>query len=64
MNSVLQEIYSTILPSMPFIIGAYVLVWVALFVYVIFAMRRFKTVESQLALVERTMNDRVMNDRQ
>ncbi len=55
MNSVLQEIYATILPSMPFIIAAYVLIWIALLVYVVFAMRRFKNVESQLALVERTI---------
>lgn len=56
MNTVLQEIYATILPSAPFIIAAYALVWVILLVYVIFAMRRFKNVESQLALVERSMN--------
>lgn len=52
MNSILQEIYATILPSAPFIIAAYALVWVALFVYVVFAVRRFKHVEAQLALVE------------
>ena len=55
MNSVLQEIYATILPSMPFIIAAYELIWLILLVYVVFAMRRFKNVESQLALVERTI---------
>ena len=55
MNSVLQEIYATILPSAPFIIAAYALVWLALLAYVFFAMRRFKAVETQLALVERSV---------
>lgn len=57
MNSVLQEIYATILPSAPFIIAAYALVWVALFVYIVFAVRRFKGVEAQLALVERSLTE-------
>ena len=55
MNSVLEEIYATILPSAPFIIAAYALVWLALFVYVFFAIRRFNSVEKQLALVERAV---------
>ena len=38
MNPILTEIYSTIVPSMPFIIGAYVLMWVALLVYVLIIM--------------------------
>lgn len=57
MNSVLEEIYATILPSAPFIIAAYALVWLALFVYVVFAVRRFKNVEAQLALVEQTVSE-------
>ena len=32
MNPVLVEIYSTVAPSMPFIIGAYALMWVAILV--------------------------------
>ena len=55
MNSVLQEIYATILPSAPYVIAAYVLVWVALLVYVIYATTRFKRAEAQLALVERAL---------
>ncbi|MBQ9067820.1 MAG: CcmD family protein [Eggerthellaceae bacterium] len=62
MNSVLQEIYATILPSAPFIIAAYVLVWLALFVYILFSARRFKAVEEQLALVERSMGAEKVSD--
>ncbi|WP_066781613.1 hypothetical protein ACTQKJ_01330 [Eggerthellaceae bacterium PR-HUZ602407-17] len=35
MNPILQDIYSTIIPSAPFIIAAYALFWVVLLVYVI-----------------------------
>ena len=57
MNSVLQEIYATILPSAPFIIAAYALVWLAMFVYVVYAIRRFNSVEKQLALVEQAVRE-------
>lgn len=35
MNPILQDIYSTIIPSAPFIIAAYALFWVVLLVYVV-----------------------------
>ena len=48
MNPVLVEIYSTIVPSMPFIIGAYVLMWLAILVY----MLSYKKAEKQMAVLE------------
>ena len=39
MNPVLADIYSTILPSAPFVIAAYALLWVALLVFVFMIMR-------------------------
>lgn len=62
MNSVLQEIYATILPSAPFIIAAYALVWLAMFVYIVFSVRRFKSVEAQLALVEQSLGKGAVQD--
>lgn len=35
MNPILQDIYSTIIPSAPFIIAAYTLFWVVLLLYVV-----------------------------
>ena len=52
MDPILADIYSTILPSAPFIVGAYVLVWVALLVYVIVINRGIKKAEAQIALLE------------
>ena len=40
MNPVLAEIYSTIIPSAPYVLGAYVLVFIVLFVYVFFSVSK------------------------
>lgn len=55
MNSILVDIYSTVIPSAPFIIAAYALVWAALLVYVAIAMRGLKKTEAQMAVLEETI---------
>lgn len=57
MNPVLEEIYSTILPSAPYLIAAYALIWVALLVYVLMIMRGTKRAEKQIALLEEAVAD-------
>ena len=52
MNPVLVEIYSTIVPSMPFIIGAYVLMWLAILVYMLVIKLSYKKAEKQMAVLE------------
>ncbi|QKF07296.1 CcmD family protein [Berryella wangjianweii] len=52
MNEILADIYSTILPSAPFVIAAYALVWVGLLVYVAIAIRGLKATERQIAVLE------------
>lgn len=52
MNPVLAEIYSTVIPSMPFIIAAYALLWAVLLVYVFVSMRGMKKTEQQIAVLE------------
>ena len=55
MNPVLVEIYSTVAPSMPFIIGAYALMWVAILVYALIIMFGFKKAEKQMAVLEEAL---------
>ncbi len=57
MNPVLEEIYSTIIPSAPYLIAAYALLWVALLVYVLVIMRGQKRAEAQLKLLEEAIED-------
>ena len=64
MNSVLEEIYSTIIPSAPYIIAAYALVWAILFIYVFFVIRGLKKTEKQMAVLEEELDERFPQDEQ
>ena len=57
MNPVLEEIYSTIIPSAPFVIGAYVLVFLVLFAYVAFALTKLKGVERKMDALEERVDE-------
>ena len=57
MNPILADIYSTILPSAPYIIAAYALLWVALLVYVLMVCRGTKKATAQLTLLEEAVAD-------
>jgi len=52
MNSVLAEIYSTVLPAAPYVIGAYALIFLTLFVYVFIIMRGLKKTEREMGVLE------------
>lgn len=58
MNAVLEEIYSTIIPSAPYIIAAYALIWLVLFVYVFIIMRGLKKTEDQMAVLEEALAEK------
>ncbi|MBQ6454608.1 MAG: CcmD family protein [Eggerthellaceae bacterium] len=52
MNPILADIYSTVIPSAPYLIAAYALIWVALLVYVAFVVKGIKKTERQMAALE------------
>ena len=52
MNSILADIYSTVVPSAPYIIAAYALLWVALLVYILVIARGTKRAERQMDIIE------------
>lgn len=58
MNPILAEIYSTIIPSAPFIIAAYALVWAALFVFLFMQYKRITAAERRLVLLEELAEER------
>ena len=55
MNPILVDIYSTVLPSAPFIIAAYAILWAALLVYVAIVVRGLKKTEAQMAVLEEAL---------
>lgn len=57
MNPVLADIYSTILPSAPYVIGAYALIWLILLVYVAIVVSGMKKTEQQIAVLEEALRD-------
>ena len=57
MNSVLAEIYSTVIPSAPYVIAAYALLWIALLVYVFAMQRRSKATEQRISVLEEALAD-------
>ena len=59
MNPILADIYSTVIPSAPFVIAAYAIVWVALLVYVIMTVRGLKKTEAQMALREEAVKNKL-----
>ncbi len=52
MNPILADIYGTIVPSAPYIIAAYALLWVALLVYILVIVRGTKRAARQMDLIE------------
>jgi len=52
MNPILADMYSTVIPSAPFIIAAYAIVWLALLVYVAIVVRGLKKTEAQIEVLE------------
>lgn len=56
MNPILEQIYATVLPSAPFVVAAYALMWAALCVYVVYALSRLRKTEAQLAVLERSLS--------
>jgi hypothetical protein len=52
MNAIQAEIYQLVVPSMPYILAAYGVLWFGLMVYVGVVLTRLGKLEKQLALVE------------
>ena len=57
MNPLLQEIYSTILPSAPYIIAAYALVWLVLGAWMFVQFRKQSALQKQIMLLEEAVED-------
>ena len=62
MNPILSDIYSTVLPSAPYIIAAYAILWLALLVYVLIVVRGLKKTEAQMALLEEAVARKAARD--
>ena len=58
MDSVLAEIYSTVLSGAPYVIAAYALLWCVLCTFVVILLIRFKRVEREIEVLEDSLENR------
>jgi hypothetical protein len=61
MDPILEQIYSTIIPSAPFIIAAYALIWLVLFAYVLIIMRTTRRAQAQITILEESLASDTFN---
>ena len=62
MDPILAEAYSTVLPAAPFVIAAYVGIWLALFVFVFALSRRAKRTSEDLDALREALDAREKKD--
>lgn len=55
MDPILSTVYSTILPSAPFVIAAYAIIWVAVFIFVLIILRGMRKNTRDIAALEEAM---------
>lgn len=58
MDPVTKEIFSQVVPALPYVIGVYAVLWAGLMLYVGVTLRRLGKLEQQLALIEDAMSKR------
>lgn len=58
MDPILTEVYSTVLPAVPYVLVAYVGIWLALGVYVVLLGRRAKRNERDLEALRQALSSR------
>lgn len=55
MDPILEEIYRNVVGAIPYVIAAYGLLWLGLFGYITFVLRRLGGLEKQISVLESTM---------
>lgn len=58
MDPILAEIYSTVLPAAPFVIAAYVGIWLVLFVFIFMLWRKSKRTSKDIEALKRALESR------
>jgi hypothetical protein len=54
----MDDIYRSVLPAAPYVIGAYTLIWVTFIVYLGLAIRRVGRLEQQVGVLESSVERR------
>lgn len=58
MDAILAEVYSTVLPAAPYVIGAYVGIWLVLLVYMLMLSRKAKRTRDDIEALKDALDAR------
>lgn len=58
MDSILSEVYSTVLPAAPYVLAAYIGIWLVLFIFVLVLWRKSKHTSEDIEALKQALEDR------
>ena len=58
MDSILSEVYSTVLPAAPYVLAAYIGIWLVLFIFVLALWRKSKRTSDDIEALKQALEDR------
>ena len=63
MDPILSEVYSTVLPAAPYVLAAYIGIWVVLFIFVLALWRKSKRTSEDIEALKRALDEREKSQR-
>lgn len=58
MDPILSEVYSTVLPAAPYVLAAYIGIWLVLFIFVLVLWRKSKRTSEDIEALKQALEDR------
>lgn len=58
MDSILSEVYSTVLPAAPYVLAAYIGIWLVLFIFVLALWRKSRRTSEDIEALKQALEDR------
>ena len=58
MDSILSEVYLTVLPAAPYVLAAYIGIWLVLFIFVLALWRKSKRTSEDIEALKQALEDR------
>ena len=63
MDPILSEVYSTVLPAAPYVLAAYLGIWLVLFIFVLVLWRKSKHTSEDIEALKQALEDRKNSQR-
>ena len=63
MDPILSEVYSTVLPAAPYVLAAYIGIWLVLFIFVLVLWRKSKHTSEDIKALKQALEDRKNSQR-